>query len=125
MLIKKECTACGGTGGVVRELRVGDIVTPTDGSSMCSALHRILFKGTGAGFKPVRVLAIEGNMLAVVPAYWEDDGAKHNDLYGLSNHVSESSSYIWKGESYSLVSLICRDGFWIHAHVSHFREREV
>jgi len=51
MIVKSRCEACGGSGRIERELRVGDIVTPQDGSAMCSALHSILFKGTGRGIQ--------------------------------------------------------------------------
>jgi len=112
MKIKTSCKACGGAGFKTRELRIGDIVTPIDGSSMPHGLHRKLEIRGGneygenhvTGFFPVRVLSIEGEMLAVEPVYFPESW-KNDDAY------KNSIAPIWGPGSCNQLG----DGFWIHS----------
>lgn len=118
MFIETTCKVCGGTGKHRREIRVGDVVTPQDGSAMCHALHRILFRGTGMGFKPVRVVAIEGDMLGVVPVHWDNWEVRNKEMYRGDLPASDASVWIWKG-TYANNQVVVEAGFWINAHISH------
>jgi len=117
MKIETTCKECGSK--INREIQIGDIVYPWDGSSMCSALHRELaITNTGSkdryswvhGFKAVKVLAIEGNLLGVQPLDWERDYNRPED-----DKLYASKSELYGGEP-------CQNfgqGFWIYAgHVS-------
>ena len=118
--INKPCNCCHGSGKVSRTIKIGDIVTPNDGSSMCMDLHRILRAGTGRPFKPVRVVAIEGDMLGVIPVHWDDKDLRHKEIFGEGG-VYESKCHIWKGHESDTFKLITEYGFWIHAHVSNIQ----
>jgi len=123
MLVETTCAACGGTGKLRREIRVGDVITPQDGSGMCDALHMILFLGVGKGFKPVKVVAIEGNMLGVEPVHWGNEDTMHKEMYHGDNPVGASTSWIWKG-TYTNNEALSRNGFWIDAHISNLKEMQ-
>jgi hypothetical protein len=116
------CKHCKGSGKTTTTIRVGSIIQPTDGSSMCNALHKMLWNGEGRtnlplpqneAFKPVRVVAIEGNMLAVVPLHWEDRIGRITDRQDDKCYAAMSS--IWTGNPYKHVAT---RGFWIHAYVT-------
>jgi len=123
MFIETKCKECGGTGKHRREIRVGDVVTPQDGSAMCNALHRILFNGVGSSppFKPVRVVAIEGEMLGVVPVHWDNQQTYIDEMYHGEHPVGDSACWIWRG-TYNNPKSVTGAGFWIHAHVSNLKE---
>lgn len=105
-----KCKVCDG-----RELKLGDIVTPTDGSAMPNALQKLTWNGScGSGFKPVRVLAISGEMLGVVPASWDDKDTRIAEMF--REDVNPAIASLWVGnERYG-------EGFWINAHTSHLKE---
>lgn len=110
-----KCQRCNGSGK--RQLSVGDIVTPRDGSGFPNGLHSILFQGTGENFKPVRVLSIQGNMLGVVPVHWDDKEIRHTELFGKEGRAYQASNWIWvNGKS------VTEYGFWIDVTVSHLTE---
>ena len=108
MKVKVFCKAYGGTGSEIREIRVGDVLTPVDGSSMPWGLHRKLdirgSEGHVTGFRPVRVLSVEGEMLAVEPVdspeSWKNDDAYKNSI-----------APIWGPGSGNQLG----NGFWIHS----------
>lgn len=102
--MKITCKYCNGTGKV--NVKVGDIVTPRDGSGMPNGLHTILFNGIGSSppFNPVKVLHIEGSALFVVPI----------DLRGKEFEEGPYGARSWMeidGEGVS--------GFWIYAPFCH------
>ncbi len=113
MKIETTCDKCGSK--INREIQIGDIVYPHDGSSMCSALHhKLIITDTGSkdkywwvhGFEAVRVLAIEGNLLGVQPLDWKLD---YNCPEDDKLHASKSELYGEKD---------CQhfgEGFWIYA----------
>ncbi len=119
----KTCNHCGGTGKITRELKVGDIIQPTDGSSMPNALHKILWNGHGVpscdlplgaekAFKPVRVLSIEGSLIAVVPVHWDDREIRHKEMF--DKEIYPALSYIYEGKG----KYVSDYGFWINVYVT-------
>ena len=90
------------------KFQIGDIVIPLDGSSMNAELHKLLFTETSKPFKPVKVLAIEGNLLGVAPLnvgeHWYNPGKQS----------------FWGREEYKKLG----EGFWIDKkHVKKSEER--
>jgi hypothetical protein len=83
MEIRKTCEQCGGSGFITQQIKVGDIITLGDGSGMPNALHHILWNGVDktVSFKPVRVLQVEGNMLAVQPLHWDDKEIRYKEMF--------------------------------------------
>lgn len=100
-----------------KNVKVGDIVTPCDGSSMNGHLHELLFIGTGVGFRPVKVIDIQGRMAAVVPADWDV-----NFHYDNKNWTDEYNSKqpVWHG-TYSNATKV-GEGFWIDLEISNLKE---
>ncbi len=88
----------------------GDIVTPIDGSSMSVCLHKELAIWSKSmnrvvGFKPVKVVAVEGNLL----------GVSLLDNNGFLDF--ESYLYTGEGDKYDGI------GSWVHRN--HFTKIEV
>jgi len=110
MEITETCKQCGGRGSITRQIEVGDIITPGDGSGMPNGLHHILWNGVSKAvpFKPVRVLQVEGNMLAVQPLHWDDKETRYREI--LDNSVSPALSWIPNAD---------RGVFWIYAPHCH------
>lgn len=108
MKIKKTCSECGET--TTKEIKVGDIITPRDGSGMPNGLHHVLWNGCGKDvpFKPVRVLQVEGNMLAVTPLHWDDSTNREQ----FDDKVYPALSWIPSRRG-------SRDVFWIYAPHCH------
>ena len=109
MKIKGSCSQCGGS--ITKEVEAGDIITLGDGSGMSNGLHHVLWNGWGKDvpFKPVRVLRVEGNMLAVTPLHWEKDAGNREQF---DDKVYPALSWIpSRGGS--------RDVFWIYAPHCH------
>ena len=114
---KVFCKECGNI--VISELERGNVVTPKDGSSMCSTLHSILFRGPGMGFKPVRIIDIQGKMLAVEPAHWDDKDVRNKELWGDKfPYAHSASTWIWGSREHSNYKVLSEYGFWIDAYVS-------
>jgi len=117
------CDKCNGKGVIERELRIGDIVTPCDGSAMPNALHKLLWNGHGRtdlpllmneAFKPVRVLAISGEFLGVTPASWTNRDTMMAERF--REDIYPAISCLWVGgKQYG-------EGFWINAKISHLLE---
>ena len=128
MNIKQTCQHCGGNGFINTTIKVGDIIQPRDGSGMPNALHHLLWNGSdpcnkgrdlplpqNEAFKPVRVLSIEGDMLAVIPLHWDDRDIRHKEMF--DDKVYPALSYIWKGNYHNNTS-IYDHAFWINAPIS-------
>lgn len=123
MKIIRECFICGQK--TESEIQVGDVVKPYDGSGMPNGLHSILWNGAGRrhlplpqeeAFKPVRVVSIEGDMLAVVPFHWDKDrGTARKEEF--SNEIYPALCPIWK-ETYDGWGVLCDHAFWIHGPTS-------
>ena len=111
MEISKKCDRCGGGGYIKREIKLGDVLVPHDGSGMPNALHKLTFNGTGKGFKPVEVLAVSGEMLGVTPASWNNKETMLRERF--EDDVYPAITSLWaNGTRYG-------EGFWINAKVSH------
>ena len=113
MKIETTCKEC--SNKISREIQIGDIVYPCDGSSMCSSLHhRLIITDTRSkdrywwvhGFEAVRVLAIEGNLLGVQPIDWKLDYNCPED-----DRLRASKSQLYGGETCQNFG----EGFWIYA----------
>ena len=119
MELKQTCKHCGGNGFTNIQIKVGDIIQPQDGSSMSPVLHRLLWNGLGhsaeGAFKPVRVLSIEGDMIAVVPLYWDNPDICHKERF--DDKVYPTLCHVWKG-TYTNANSICDYAFWINAPIS-------
>jgi len=115
MKIERTCECCHGEGVVIDTVKVGDVITPNDGSGMPTGLHHVLWNGVDSAppFKPVRVVRIEGDALAVVPLHWENKGIKYDEL--LDANVSPALS--WLPEAHE------REVFWVYAPYCFFRSR--
>jgi hypothetical protein len=126
--IEYQYDKCKGV-AISRKIRVGDVIQPLDGSGMPNVLHTLLWNGVGiryqdlplspeTAFKPVRVLSIEGDMLAVVPLYWDNFDAKWKDW--RNDEVRAALSYVWKTQlwNHSQFDCIAEKAFWIHGPAS-------
>ena len=105
------------------EYRIGDVVKPIDGSSMPAGFHKLLWNGKEVGppyplpseiaFKPVKVLAIEGNLLGVAPLDWKEWGNWIEDV-----EIKGGKSSLYTGNKERFGNKRAGEGFWIHkAHV--------
>ncbi len=125
MKIEVTCKECGARHN--REIKVGDVVKPYDGSGMPNALHHLLWNGSepcnkgrtlplpsNEAFKPVRVLSIEGDMLAVIPLHWDNLDIRHQEMF--NDKVYPALTHIWKGDYHNYKS-VYDHAFWIHAPV--------
>lgn len=84
-VVELVCKHCDGKGisSVEIVINAGDIVIPTDGSSMPWPLHKVLWCKESGKFKPVRVIAIKGDLLAVLPAHWDNFNECTSGEYSL------------------------------------------
>ena len=117
MKIKESCNQCGGSGSITRQIKKGDIMTPRDGSGMPRGLHHVLWNGHGRrdlylppaeAFKPIRVLRVEGDMLAVVPLHWDDAEIQRKEM--LDQNIGPALTWIPDADN---------DIFWIYAPHCH------
>jgi hypothetical protein len=87
---------------------------------MPDALHKLLFT-RGHGFSPVMVLAVNGDMLAVMPAAWNDHDTFMNERF--DDATSPAVAVIWNttkgGKHFEKVSGY---GFWVYGPVCNFAE---
>lgn len=119
MKVITKCSCCDGTGKTTREIKVGDVLTPLDGSGMPTGLQGILFTKTRSPFRPIRVLDIQGKLLAVEPAHWngKDIDRKWEDLHKNNEAALHASMWIW--EDNDDIDVISQCGFWIDAQRCH------
>ena len=103
MEIKTTCNCCGNT--TTRQIKVGDTIELGDGSGMPNGLHHVLWNGVGSNppFKPVRVVRVEGNTLAVIPLHWGNREFAHKEKF--DDKVYPALSWL----------LDSRDIFWVYA----------
>ena len=129
MKIKTTCKECGNE--TTRELKVGDILTPTDGSGMPNKLHELLWNGHScSGFKPVKVVAISGYMIAVIPASWQDRDIRRSDIFDNKIKAWDSLQSIWAKVDYKTsfkhdemyFDLVNEHGYWINFYIAYPKE---
>lgn len=117
IFIKERCKECDGVGVYNIELKVGDIVTPIDGSSMNGALHSLTWRGAiESGFKDVKIVSIQGEMLGVEPVDWNNRKFDSDMSLGYGSIWEESIDELLETVKFNnkTIRQVTQFGFWIH-----------
>jgi hypothetical protein len=119
--IERKCKCCDGTGIEKKEVEIkaGMTLIPVDGSSMPNALHSLLFKGVNKeGFYSVKVLGVEGRMIAVIPSTWVNRDVRHKEKYNPEIYSALSAIFIGGTGVEHILSFDgdnIAEGFWMFA----------
>ena len=108
MEIVQTCNCCKGKGKITRQLEAGDIISPTEGSGLPNGLKPILQIWQNqkvVGFKPVKILYIEGQVLFVTPISWQG---------------KEWDKDVHAAQSWMLIDGNGVIGFWVYAPHCYF-----
>ena len=109
MEITQTCNYCKGKGKITRQVGVGDILSPADGSGLPNGLKPLLQIWQDrcvVDFKPVKVLHIEGETLFVIPIDWEGKRYDHD---------------VYLAQSWMIIDEHGTTGFWVYAPHCHFK----